>query len=101
MNLHITDEIDGLAGSEQQLAKLVKSLDETSSARYSTEISAEKTVLMASHNATIITVKTVHGLKLGTVQQFTYWDPSSTVRVPNQKSYQAKTTSALSRLKPI
>jgi hypothetical protein len=30
INLHFADDIDGLAGNEQELAKLVKRLDETS-----------------------------------------------------------------------
>ena len=41
-NLRFADDIDGLAGNEQELASLVERLDNTSQA-YGMEISAEKT----------------------------------------------------------
>ena len=41
-NLRFADDIDGLAGEEEKLAKLVERLDKASTA-YGTEISAEKT----------------------------------------------------------
>ena len=41
-NLRFADDIDGLAGEEEELAKLVQSLSKASTA-YRTEISAEKT----------------------------------------------------------
>ena len=44
-NLRFADDIDGLAGEEKELAKLVERLDLVSTA-YGTEISAEKTKLM-------------------------------------------------------
>ena len=44
-NLCLADHIDGLAGEEEELAKLVEHLDKTFTA-YSMEISAEKTKLM-------------------------------------------------------
>ena len=40
-NLRFADDIDGLAGSEQELAQLVESIDQTSRA-YGMEINAEK-----------------------------------------------------------
>ena len=40
-NLRFTDDIDGLAGEEEELVNLVNRLDETP-ARYGMEISAEK-----------------------------------------------------------
>ena len=46
-NLRFPDDIDGLAGKEEELAKLVECLDKASTA-YSTEISAEKTKLMTT-----------------------------------------------------
>ena len=51
-NLHFADDIDGLAGEEEELAKLVKRLDKASTA-YSMEISAEKTKLMAYNTSKI------------------------------------------------
>ena len=44
-NLRFADDIDGLAGEEEELAKLVERLDKASTA-YGMEISAEKTKLM-------------------------------------------------------
>ena len=46
-SLHFTDDIDGLAGEEEELAKLVERLNKASTA-YSMEISAEKTRLMTT-----------------------------------------------------
>ena len=40
-NLHFADNIDGLAGEEEELAKLVERLDKASTA-YGMEISAER-----------------------------------------------------------
>ena len=49
-NLRFTDDIDGLAGEEEELAKLVECLDKASTA-YGMEISAEKTNLMTSNTS--------------------------------------------------
>ena len=46
-NLRFTDDIDGLAGEEEELANLVERLDKVSTA-YGMEISAETTKLMLS-----------------------------------------------------
>ena len=46
-NLRFADDIDGLAGEEEVLAKLVERLDKASTA-YGMEISAEKTILMTT-----------------------------------------------------
>ena len=46
-NLRFADDIDGLAGQEEELANLVERLDKASAA-YSMEISAEKTMLMTT-----------------------------------------------------
>ena len=46
--LRFADEIDGLAGDEQELADLMSRLDNTS-ASYGMEISAEKTKLMTNN----------------------------------------------------
>ena len=58
-NLHFADNIDGLAGSEDKLATIVKNLDETSS-RFDMEISAEPTKIK------------VRGQELETMGQFKY-----------------------------
>ena len=44
-NFHFADDIDGLAGEEEEVAKLVERLDKASTA-YGMKISAEKTKLM-------------------------------------------------------
>ena len=53
-NLHFTDDIDGLAGEEEELANSVERLDEVSTA-YGMEISAEKTKLMTNNTSGIDT----------------------------------------------
>ena len=46
-NLHFADDIDGLAGSEQELKNLIRHLDRSFMA-YGIEISANKTKLIAN-----------------------------------------------------
>ena len=53
-NLRFADDIDGLAGEEEELAKLVERLDKASTA-YGMEISAEKTKLMTNNTSRINT----------------------------------------------
>ena len=57
-NLLVADDIDGLAGQQQELVSLVKHLDEASTA-YSMQISAEKTKLMTTSNSGISTGITI------------------------------------------
>ena len=47
-NLRLADDIDALAGKEDELVKLVNHLD-TASTKYGVEISAEKTKLMTNN----------------------------------------------------
>ena len=51
-NLRFADDIDGLAGEEEELANLVERLGKASTA-YGMEISAEKTKLMTSNTSGI------------------------------------------------
>ena len=53
-NLRFADDIDGLAGEEEELAKVVECLDKASTA-YGMEISAEKTELMTNNTRCINT----------------------------------------------
>ena len=53
-NLRFADDINGLAGEEEELAKLVECLDKASTA-YSMEISAKKTKLMTNNTSGINT----------------------------------------------
>ena len=70
-NLHFADDIDGLAGQEQQLVKLVNHLEEASTA-YGMQISAEKTQVMTKNTNGISTDITIDNKKLQTVRSFQY-----------------------------
>ena len=69
--LHFADDIDSLAGEEEELVKLVECLDKDSTA-YSMEISAEKTKLMPNNTSGINTEIKMNGQKLETVTSFKY-----------------------------
>ena len=70
-NLRFADDIDGLAGEEEELANLVERLDKASTA-YGMEISTEKTKLMTNNTSGINTEIKVNGQKLETVTNFKY-----------------------------
>ena len=70
-NLHFADDIDGLAGEEEELAKLVERLNKATTA-YGMEISAEKTKLMTNNTSGINTEIKVNEQKLETVTSFKY-----------------------------
>ena len=53
-NLRFADDIDGVAGAEEELTKLAERLDKDSTA-YGMEISAEKTKLMTNNTSGINT----------------------------------------------
>ena len=53
-NLRFADDIDGLAGEDEDLAKLAECLNKASTA-YGMEISAEKTKLMTNNTSSINT----------------------------------------------
>ena len=59
--LCFADDIDGLAGKEQELVKLVNHLEEASTA-YDMQISAEKTQLMTGNTNGISTVRSFKDL---------------------------------------
>ena len=69
-NLRFDDDIDGLAGGEQELTNLVNLLDKTFY-RYGMEISAEKTKLMTNCIKPIGKIS-LSGQVLETVNQFKY-----------------------------
>ena len=94
--------IDGLAGEEEELAKLVECLDKASTA-YGMEISAEKTKLITNNTSGINTEIKVNGQKLETITSFKYLgsvlnDEGSKPEIFSRK---AQTTAALTRLKPV
>ena len=68
-NLRFADDIDGFAGEEEELAKLVERLNKASTA-YGMEISAEKTKLMTLNTSGINTEIKINGQKLETVTSF-------------------------------
>ena len=70
-NLRFADDIDGLAGEEEELAKLVARLDKASTA-YGMEISAEKTKLMTNNISGINTEIKVNGQQRETVTSSKY-----------------------------
>ena len=70
-NLRFANDIDGLAGDEEELANLAERLDKASTA-YGMEISAEKTKLMTNNTSGINTEIKVNGQKFETVASFKY-----------------------------
>ena len=98
----IDDDIDGLAGEEEELAKLVEHLDKASTA-YGMEISAEKTKLMTNNTSGINTEIKVNGQKLETVTSFKYLGSVVTDEGSKHEILPriAQTTAALTRLKPV
>ena len=70
-NLRFADDIDGQAGQEQVLVKLVNHLEEASTA-YGMQISAEKTQLMINNSMGTSTDITIDNEKLETVRSFKY-----------------------------
>ena len=101
-NLHFADDIDGLAGEEEELAKLVEHRDKTSTF-YGMEISAKKTKLMINNTTGINTEIEINGQKLKTVTSFKYLGSVITDEgsKPEILSSIAQTTAALTRLKPV
>ena len=101
-NLRFADDIDGLAGEEEELANLVERLDKASKV-YGMEISVEKTKLMTNNTSGINTEIKVNGQKLETVTSFKYLGPVITDEgsKPEILSRIAQATAALTRLKPV
>ena len=81
-NLRFADDIDGLAGEEEELEKLVECLDKASAA-YGMEISAKKTKLMTNNTGGINTEIKVDGQKLETVTSLKY--PGSVIMFEGSK----------------
>ena len=100
--LHFADDIDRLAGEEEELAKLVEHLDKASTA-YGMEISVEKTKLMTNNTSGINTEIKVNGQKLQSVTSFKYLGSVLTDEGPKPEILFtiAQTTAALTRLKPV
>ena len=83
-NFRFADDIDGLAGKEEELASLVDRLDKTSAA-FGMEISAEKTRLMTNYaNGISIDIR-MNGEKLARLIPSSIWVQSSQIKVPSLK----------------
>ena len=97
-NLRFADDIDGLAGEEEELANLVEGLDKAFTA-YGMEISAEKTKLMTNNTSGINTEINVNRQKLETVTSFKYLGSVITDEgsKPEILSWIAQTTAAFTR----
>ena len=83
-SLRFADDIDGLAGEEEELANLVERLDKASTA-YGMEISAEKAKLITNNTSGITTEIKVNGHKLETVTSFKYLGSIILMRVQSQR----------------
>ena len=70
-NLRFADETDGLAGEEEELAKLVECLDKASTA-YGMKTSAEKTKLMTNNTKGINIEIKINRQKLESITSFKY-----------------------------
>ena len=100
-NIRFADNIDDIAGQEQELVKLVNHLEEASTA-YGMQISAEKTQLMTNNTNGIITGITIDK-KLDTVRSFKYLGAivSDEGSKPEVLYRIAQTTAAVTKLKVI
>ena len=81
-NIRFVVDIGGLAGEEEELAKLVELLDKASAA-YDMEISAEKTKLMINNTSGVNAEIKINGQKLETVTSFKYL--GLVMRVPSSR----------------
>ena len=80
-SLRSADDIDGLAGEEEELAKLVERLDKASTTSVM-EISAQKIKLMTNNTSGINKEIKVNGQKLETVTRFKSGAQLYLTRVP-------------------
>ena len=101
-NPHFADDINYLAGEEEELAKLVEHLNKASTA-YSMEISTVKTKLMTDNTNSINIEIKVNWQKLETVTSFKYLGSVITDEgsKPEILSRIAQVTATLTRLKPV
>ena len=101
-NLRFADDIDGLAGKEEELESLVKRLD-TASTSYGMQISAEKTKLMTNNANGISTDIKINDDKIETVHSFKYLGAivSNEGSKPEILSRIAHATAALNKLNTI
>ena len=100
-NLCFADDISGLAGEEEELAKIVEHLDKAFTA-YGLEISAEKIKLMTNNTSGMNIEIKVNGQELETVTSFKYLGSvmADEGSKPEILSRIAQAIAALTRLNP-
>ena len=99
-NLRFADDIDGLAGEEEEVEQLVERLDKAS-ASYGVEISAEKTNLMINNTSGINKGIKVNGQRLETVTSFKYLGSVVTDEGSEPEIHSRIARAALTRLKRL
>ena len=101
-NLRFADDIDGLAGQEQELVKLENHLEEAPKV-YGMQISAENAQLMMNNTNSISTDLAIDNKKLETVRSLKYLGAivSDEGYKPEVLSRIAQTTAAVTKLKVI
>ncbi len=101
--LRFADDIDSLAGSEQELKFLINALHQTSTIFFGMKISAEKTKMMTDSTAGITDDEKVNNHSLGTVTCFKYLGAivSDEGSKPEGLSRIVQTPVAMAKLRPI
>ena len=101
-NLRFADDIDCLAGREEELADLVERLDKTSTA-FGMQFNAEKTKLMTNNTNGFSTDIRVNGEKLDCVNRFKYMGAiiADEGSKPEILARIAQASAALAKLKTI
>ena len=101
-NLRFADDIDGLAGKEEELENLVKKV-ETASTAYGMEISPKKTKIMSNNENGLTKTIKVKGYNLETVTNFKYLGAIVTDEGTKREvlSRIAQATLALTKLKTV
>lgn len=101
-NLRFADDIDGLAGSENELKELVRRLD-TTSTRFKMEISTEKTKIMTNKSGGMTQEIDLRGEALEPVSQFKYLGSIITEEGSKTEisARSAQATAAISKLNTV
>ena len=99
VHLQFVDDINGLAGKEEELVNLVEHLGSTSTA-YGMQISAEKTKLMTNNTNGNSTDIQISNVKLDSVDSFKYLGAivADEGSKPEVLARSAQTTAALAKL---
>ena len=101
-NLRFADDIDGLAGDEQELVNLINKLNDAST-DFGMEISSEKTKVMTNNPLGFTSEIKINNQKLEAVNHFKYLGAivSEEGSGPEILSRIAQTTAAMTKLNPL